>query len=237
MPILADTLRSSKPELCPEHQNKREILTLKYVHRRNTLGIHLTHESKSGKIGDMKRSGYLACAMMLPLLCVSCGESDQEKRDRAAQFTTPTKAAPNPQRESLQSLIRADKQVPTTLQGKTKFELYSMYEGQDMRQVTEVSGRTLLLCFTAPWCNHSTAMRKALQELAAQEKGGIQVVEIDADAYPAIAEDFNLTKVPTTVFYTEGIRLRSIEGAYTTESLKLYLHNLLTQEETGTPAP
>ena len=169
--------------------------------------------------------------LLLPLLCVSCGESDQEKRDRAATFTTPTKPAPNPQRESLQALIRTDRQVPTALKGGPRFPLYSTYEGQDMRQVTEVSGRTLLLCFTAPWCRHSTAMRKSLQELAEAEKGGVQVVEIDADAYPAIAHDYNLSKVPTTVFYTEGVKLRSIEGAFTSESLRRYLHALLTQDD------
>ena len=184
----------------------------------------------------MKRFGYLLSALMLPLLCVSCGESDQEKRDRAAQFTTPTKPAPNPQRESLQSLIRTDKQIPTELHGGPKFEIYSVYEGQDMRQVTEVSGRTLLLCFTAPWCRHSIAMRQSLQELAEKEKGGIQVVEINADDYPAIAEDYDLTKVPTTVFYAEGIKLRSLEGAYTAENISNFLHELLTQEE-GAPTP
>ena len=179
----------------------------------------------------MKRIARMSALLLIPLLCVSCGESDQEKRDRAATFTTPTKPAPNPQLESLQALIRTDKQVPTMLKGGPRYKLYSTYEGQDMRQVTEVSGRTLLLCFTAPWCRHSTAMRKSLQELAEAEKGGVQVVEIDADAYPAIAEDYNLTKVPTTVFYAEGVKLRSIEGAYTAESLARYLHALLTQEE------
>lgn len=193
--------------------------------------MRLTRARKSGKIGAVKRFFLLAALLLIPLLCVSCGESDQEKRDRAATFTTSTKPAPNPQRESLQALIRTDRQVPTTLHGGPRFKLYSMYEGQDMRQVTEVSGRTLLLCFTAPWCRHSNAMRKSLQELAEKEKGGVQVVEIDADAYPALANDYNLTKVPTTIFYTEGIKLRSIEGAYTADSLQRYLHNLLTQDE------
>ena len=186
----------------------------------------------------MKRTVALLTFMLIPLLCVSCGESDKEKRERAAQFTTPTKPAPNPQRESLQALIRTDRQVPTTLQGAPKFEIFSEYQGQGMRQVTEVSGRTVLVCFTAPWCRHSTAMRQALRELADQEKGGVQVVEINADASPAIANDYGLTKVPTTVFYTEGVKLRSIEGAYTAESLGRYLHALLTQdEEKESPTP
>ncbi len=193
--------------------------------------IHLTHAGKSGKIARVNRVFHLAVLLLIPLLCVSCGESDQEKRDRAATFTTPTKPAPNPQRDSLQALIRTDRQIPTNLHGQPRFKLYSEYEGQDMRQVTEVSGRTLLLCFTAPWCRHSSAMRKALQELAEKEKGGIQVVEINADAYPALAEDYNLTKIPTTIFYTEGIKLRSIEGAYTADSLQRYLRALLTQDD------
>ncbi|MBR2314142.1 MAG: thioredoxin family protein [Akkermansia sp.] len=185
----------------------------------------------------MNRCISLLLTTLAPLLLVSCGDSDEEKRERAAQFTTPTKPAPNPQRESLQALIRTDRQVPTTLNGGPRFELYSVYEGQDMRQVTEVSGRTLLLCFTAPWCRHSTAMRNALKELAEKEKGGIQVVEIDADAYPALANDYDLTKVPTTVFYAEGIKLRSVEGAFTADDLRRYLHNLLTQEEETSQEP
>ena len=66
---------------------------------------------------------------------------------------------------------------------------------------------------------------------------GVQVVEINADDYPAIAEDYGLTKVPTTVFYAEGIKLRSIEGAFTSESLGNYLHALLTQEEDEAEEP
>ena len=198
--------------------------------------MRLTRAGKRGKIRDMKRFPGLVAMLLIPLLCVSCGESDQEKRDRAATFTTPTKPAPNPQLESLQALIRTDRQIPTSLKGGPRYPLYSQYEGQDMRQVTEVSGRTLLLCFTAPWCRHSNAMRKSLQELAEAEKGGVQVVEINADDYPAIAEDFHLTKVPTTVFYAEGVKLRSIEGAYTSDSLGRYLHALLTQNE-AEPTP
>ncbi len=179
----------------------------------------------------MKRIARLVALLLISQLCVSCGESDQEKRERASQFTTPTKPAPNPQRESLQALVRTDKQVPATLNGTPRFKLYSVYEGEDMRQVTEVSGRTLLLCFTAPWCRHSNSMRKSLQQLAEMEKGGVQVVEIDADAYPTLANEYNLTKVPTTIFYTEGVKLRSIEGAYTAESLQRYLHSMLTQSD------
>lgn len=168
---------------------------------------------------------------MLPLLS-GCGESEKERREHAARFTTSTKPAPNPQQESLEALVREDNApLPTTLSGGVRFELYSRYGGDDIRQVTGVSGRTLLLCFTAPWCRYSTKMRESLQTLAKEEQGRVQVVEVNADAYPLLAQEFGITKVPTTYFYAEGVKLRHIEGAYTADSLGRFLHSLLSRRE------
>ncbi|MDO5450116.1 MAG: thioredoxin family protein [Akkermansia sp.] len=171
----------------------------------------------------------LLAAMVLPVLLTGCDDSDEERAARAAQFTTSTKPAPNPQLESLETLVRTDSTAPTRLGTAPKFELYSQYKGEDIRQVTGVSGRSLVLCFTAPWCPHSAKMKQSLQQLAKAEKGMVQVVDVNADAYPALATDFGITKVPTTIFYTEGVKLRTIEGAYTADSLGKFLHALLTQ--------
>lgn len=180
-----------------------------------------------------KTLASLVVMLSLPLLVVGCGDSDEEKQARAeqaAQFTTATKPAPNPQRESLGSLVRRNQSLPTDLVGAPRFELYSEYKGEDMRQVTGVSGRSLLLCFTAPWCAHSTRMRQELQSLAQGEKGTVQVIEINADEYPAVAEKFSITKVPTTILYTEGVKLRTIEGAYSSGSLRNYIRSVLSQD-------
>lgn len=179
----------------------------------------------------MRYCAALLCLAALSSLLTGCGKSEKERAEDAARFTTSTKPAPNPQREALETLVRQDKAAPTTLNGGPKFELYSEYKGEDIRQVTGVSGRTLLLCFTAPWCSYSTKMRQSLQKLAKMEKSRVQVVEVNADAYPALAEQFGISKVPTTFFYTEGVRLRSIEGAFTAESVRNYLHKLLSSAE------
>ncbi len=170
----------------------------------------------------------LLAALALPLLS-SCGDSDEEREERAAQFTTSTRPAPNPQRESLSSLVRTDRSAPTALPGGPRFKLYSEYEGEDIRQVTGVSGRTLLLCFTAPWCPKSNRMKKALEEFAQQEKGTVQVVVINADEYPLLARQYQLTKVPTTFLYTEGVRLRSLEGCRDVAGIADFLRKTLSQ--------
>ena len=160
------------------------------------------------------------------MLGSGCKDSAEEQAARAAQFTTATKPAPNPQRESLESLIRKDLHIPTGLPGAPKYELYSNYAGEDIRQVTGVSGRKLILLFTADWCEHSKKMREALKELAEQEKGNIQVVDVNADEYAKIAEEFQLTKVPTIFIYTEGFRLRTFEGYQSSAALKAMLNEL-----------
>lgn len=178
----------------------------------------------------------VAALLSALLLLPACKKvSEKEKEARAAQFTTSTKPAPNPHKEDLETLVRRDRTAPTGLNSAPRFELFSAYAGEDIRQVTGVSGRTLLLCFTAPWCPHSNKMRQALQKLAEDERGRIQVVEINADAYPAMAEQFGIDKVPTTIFYTEGVKLRSISGAYTTASVQKFLHSLLSRTDEQQP--
>lgn len=178
-------------------------------------------------MGSKALYGLVICA--LSLLPVSCSDSDNSKEERAAQFTTSTKPAPNPQRESLESLVRHDISVPAGLPGAPKYELFSFYKGEDIKQVTGVSGRSLLLSFTAPWCPHCNKMRKALQELAQMEKGNVQVVEVNADEFPVLAEEYHITKVPTTILYAEGVKLRTVEGAYSASSLRNYIRNVLSQ--------
>ncbi len=181
----------------------------------------------------MKAASLLLLASLtLPLLC-SCRDSDEERELRASRFTTSTRPAPNPQRESLSSLVRTDNSAPTSLFGGPRFELYSEYAGEDIRQVTGVSGRTLLLCFTAPWCPHSNRMKKALQDFARQEKGTVQVIVVNADEYPLLAKQYNLTKVPTTILYAEGVRLRTLEGSYDAPTMANYLKDTLSPGDNG----
>ena len=78
-------------------------------------------------------------------------------------------------------------------------------------------------------------MRHSLLKLAREAKGTVQVVEVDADAYPNLANDFKIEAVPTTLLYVEGMRLRTIRGSYNTKSLQNYLRKVLAQEDDQLP--
>lgn len=175
----------------------------------------------------MKRALLLPVLLSIPCLVAGCSDSnDEEQATQAARFTTSTKPAPNPVRLALQNEIKQNVNMTTGISSAPKYELYSNYAGEDIRQVTGVSGRKLILLFTADWCEHSKKMREVLKELAEQEKGNIQVVDVNADNYAKIAEEFQLTKVPTIFIYTEGFRLRTFEGYQSSTALKAMLNEL-----------
>lgn len=161
----------------------------------------------------MKRFS-LKLALLPPIaLLLSCGEDiDMEKPDFTTKETTIIGEL------NLENEIRKDATLTPDEDETPKYKLYSEYKGEDIKQITGVSGRKLVLLFAAPeWCPHSIAMRNTLKELANEEKGNIQVVEVNPDAYPKLAEDFHITEVPTVFVYTEGFRLRSFTGAYEKE--------------------
>lgn len=179
---------------------------------------------------------YSICACCF--LLAGCDDSaDDQQQAQAVGLATASRPAPNPQKESLSILASRQDEVPASLPTGPRFELFSRYSGQDIRQVTGVSGRTLWLCFTAPWCPHSKEMINELKIMAREEKGGVQIVQVDADAFPAIAEEFGITKVPTTILYTEGVKLRTIEGAYNAASLQRYLHLVLSRDDAEASSP
>lgn len=178
-----------------------------------------------GSMNSLFRT-LLLCS--LPLLMTGCGDDDEAKAEQAARFTTSTKPAPNPVRASLQEYLREDAVMSTGMPGEPQFELYSLYKGEDIRQITGVSGRKLILVFTADWCPYSRSMRQSLEELAKEEKGNIQVVDVDADEYSELAKSFGLQKVPTMRLYTEGIEVRVFEGFYDTQTLKEMLHQVFS---------
>lgn len=186
-------------------------------------------------IHSVRMLWYSAC--VCGLLLVACDDAEDEQQGQAVGLATASRPAPNPQKESLSILAPQRSEVPSALSTGPRFELFSMYSGQDIRQVTGVSGRTLWLCFTAPWCPHSKEMINELKIMAREEKGSVQIVQVDADAYPALAEEFGITKVPTTVLYTEGVKLRTIEGAYNAASLQRYLHRVLSRDDAESTTP
>lgn len=74
--------------------------------------------------------------------------------------------------------------------------------------------------FWAPWCGPCRALAPELDKLAEQ---GINVVKINVDDAPDLAQQFQVMSIPTVVRFEKGQEVRRVTGAMNAETLKARL--------------
>lgn len=74
--------------------------------------------------------------------------------------------------------------------------------------------------FWAPWCGPCRALVPELEKLAEQ---GINVVKINVDDAPELAQQFQVMSIPTVVRFENGQEVRRVVGAMNAETLKARL--------------
>lgn len=179
------------------------------------------------------RSGFFLCVCVL--FCAGCGDSE----NRNARYTTSEKKEPpRPEVQAIAlkpdagSTREDDEEEGVASVGARKFKIFSAYAGEDVNQLLGVSGRTLVLSFVAPqWCPHSQEMVASLKKVAEGAQGQLQVVYVDADAFPQLANSnrFHIEKVPMTFVYSEGMLLYSFAGNESPAKVQEHLSAAKTQ--------
>ena len=71
---------------------------------------------------------------------------------------------------------------------------------------------------SAPWCGPCGAFKPILKEVT--EEMGIPVEYVDVDTNPAIAEQYGIRAVPTTIFLNGDAILFKYSGAMSKSQLK-----------------
>ena len=61
------------------------------------------------------------------------------------------------------------------------------------------SGRPTVIDFWAPWCAPCRAVAPVLEDLAKRWEGRVQVVKVNIDEEPALADAFQIRSIPTLV--------------------------------------
>lgn len=146
------------------------------------------------------------------LLGLAGCEDSEERRARYAE----KKPAPKPlERTFAPPPPPVPEQEPVKDAGPAMVE----YKGEDIVQITGMSGKNILLVFYAPWCIHCAQYRNALVDYALAQRGHTFIVAIDADKYPALAKEYGVEAIPKTVLYVEGMRLRDMVGSISAEKL------------------
>lgn len=72
---------------------------------------------------------------------------------------------------------------------------------------------TYLLDFTAKWCGPCKVMNPVLDKLADEYKGRVDIVAIDVDEEPALAQRFDVRSMPTFVVMRDGREVGRVVGS------------------------
>lgn len=75
-----------------------------------------------------------------------------------------------------------------------------------------------IIYVSAPWCGPCASFKPILKEVTAEMR--IPVEYVDVDTNPAIAEQYGIRAVPTTIFLNENTIIFKYSGAMTKSQLK-----------------
>jgi thioredoxin 1 len=72
--------------------------------------------------------------------------------------------------------------------------------------------KPVLVDFWATWCGPCRAIGPLLEKLAKEHGDEVVVAKVNVDDCPALAQQFNITAIPTLLFFKDGTIADSIRG-------------------------
>ncbi|XP_073134323.1 uncharacterized protein [Henckelia pumila] len=96
----------------------------------------------------------------------------------------------------------------------SKKEIFSSFD-----ELLEKSDKPVFVDFYATWCGPCQFMVPVLEEVGSLMKDKIQVVKIDTEMYPTIADEYNIQALPTFILFVDGKPLDRFEGAMPAQKL------------------
>jgi thioredoxin 1 len=90
-------------------------------------------------------------------------------------------------------------------------------------QEVETHPGRVLIDFYTPTCPPCRMFAPILDQIAAEQKGKLKVVKVDASEEGDLAAEFGVTAVPTFVLLEKGVRKAQITGARSKKDFEAWL--------------
>ncbi|KAI8550669.1 hypothetical protein RHMOL_Rhmol06G0125600 [Rhododendron molle] len=105
---------------------------------------------------------------------------------------------------------------------KAKKQTFSSFD-----ELLANSDKPVLVDFYATWCGPCQFMAPVLNEVSAAMIDKIQVVKIDTEKYPSIADKYRIEALPTFIIFKDGEPYDRFEGALTVNQLMKRIESAL----------
>jgi len=97
----------------------------------------------------------------------------------------------------------------------------------------ESSPLPVLADFYATWCGPCKALSPIIDDVAQEYSGKIKVVKVNTDESEELAQKFNITSVPTLIFFVNGNVVASNAGLISKSDLTRKIDGLLEKIQEG----
>ncbi|CAJ0841883.1 10665_t:CDS:2 [Entrophospora sp. SA101] len=84
--------------------------------------------------------------------------------------------------------------------------------------------KIVLVKFFTVWCGPCQQLQKTLQKLLS-ERNDLVILEVDAEKFPYLASEFQVSSVPTLVLFKQGKKIKKGAGNMSIQQLKEFLNS------------
>lgn len=160
----------------------------------------------------MRNFMLIVASLLMIITVISCGGSSDKTSGSVSSTTSDA--------VETQSSVLADEAVSDSL---------AQGQENEAQALDAKSGKKLVvLDFFATWCGPCKAMAPAMEQMEKKYAGKIEFRKIDVDQEPELAQQYNITGVPTIVVLSaDGKILDSTVGLQTVDELDKMFSALL----------